>query len=1020
MPSVPTWILEGTDLDFVRDRRPRNVRELLSKGQPWTDLFLQWYTVVGKASLADRQTWAEVVVSHRKSGSSTKALEQVPKALTDRWQRYMAEPQGDFFLACDNIRLWLEAERIAAKKALTSSRAKTARWPWPLGHYVSDKEVKAQQRQNMVEAITRKRFQEWETQVQAQKSLVAYVEARCQAYTRTVKPLFPPLYKFFAEKGVPDAARQHLEDARYGVIQAEAGLRKACMDMRNPPEGHTLEQAKANLVQAWGAYTIACTAVGTATRRACEEVVSWAAKDTAKKIKDHFASAHPRVATAQLAIKFSVTLLTAVVTALGAGPGAAAAAAAMWAALEAIEQLTVKLVSEAEADDIEVQHRYLGKAFKAPGSDKTAERVGDADRVIGLASGPAPAALKLAAAMGAGDAANQAAAFAAQIGRWAGMLVTLEELVNRQVLEDADNGKALLALLKKAHEILGNPDSSCEVVVSVEEFNAEKGTAEVILDGVRGTLSEGGRFTPNNDDEAFEAVLRSWARGSKDPNPGFKGGGAANPHLNLTLRDGTKIASWENLAAQILTHKHGVRKPKKSELMGFECTAYASVEGADSFSTLSTCLSLWRVKFFISYEGTISFEESDKREWELQWMVMRPASQPEIRVEARSVADIKSLRLLRQKDPALECLTQIQTLIASAEPKFIVKDGRVKASNEEDLDMELEDLIQWPEHLKSWEEMARGARAADPEKEVSAAMRPLFEKWAGSEGKKSFQRYLVVRGIHDYAERWAVIKEFRDSVTDEQELCRFAGFLEADDKLRRSYVEAEEYFGELKERLGRGVPVDSDKIPDAMWPLYEEWVRSEGWEQPLQHYKLVRGIHDDAERWVAIDKIMNSVTDEQERSRFTHLIEGDDALRRSYVEAEEYFGELKERLGRGVPVELVKIKRAMWPLYEEWVRSEGWEQPLQHYELVKRIRDDAERWVAIDKIMNSVTDEQERSRFTHLIEGDDALRRSYVEAEEYFGELKERLGRGVPVDSDKIPDAMWPLYEEWVRSEGWE
>ncbi|MFJ7209276.1 hypothetical protein ACIQWR_37800 [Streptomyces sp. NPDC098789] len=88
-----------------------------------------------------------------------------------------------------------------------------------------------------------------------------------------------------------------------------------------------------------------------------------------------FASVHPKVASAQLTVNLAVTLLTALIQALGmtalvvnplVTAAAMAAASGLTVTLSLIENITVAKIAEADARDPDTVRAHVGRAYRTP------------------------------------------------------------------------------------------------------------------------------------------------------------------------------------------------------------------------------------------------------------------------------------------------------------------------------------------------------------------------------------------------------------------------------------------------------------------------------------------------------------------------------------------------------------------------------------------------------------------------------------------------------------------------------
>ncbi|MFF0219082.1 hypothetical protein [Streptomyces vinaceus] len=678
MPVQP-WVPDGTDLAFVSDRRPRDARDLLKKGRPWTDLFVAWYRYTDQTGWADAALWTKLVKSHAQTGSLQKSL-RVVKDAAPRMNAWNGLVGRGFFNACGDLRLWLEAEHERARRDLEKEEGPVS-W-WHSG--AREKAVRQRMRTNMAGAVAEKRLEQLKKKVRAdsaeQKLALRLVEMEkvMVGCTRTLKPRFAELCRHFAqvvktqEPQVPDELvrlRQRLGEAHGQLVSAEAYLRDICRYLREDLRGQVQpdvagqpkaaagevravtwrpEKPEEELLKAWEQYTRAYAELPVAMRANCEGIVRWAAADTAKKIKENFGTVHPHVEAAQLFIHFSVVVLgTALdvlaLAAVAVGPQATAAIAtaryALQAGLEGIEALTVDRIAAADARDRDVVLEHAARTYVETETAEVAERFA---AVVNAVHQPIAPALEW---MAEADAANgqglvKGVPVVGQLWRLGGLLVRLEKVANPRQLKDdidADERKALLEALQ--HAFADRIASQEPVEVEVLKVT-DAGEAELKVNGTPGVLANG-RFHAADRAAAFEETLRQWPRRGRardndfDPDNisvlgGFVVDGRDFERVRFVLQvDGGPVTS-KNLASAVRSEGEGG--------LGFLCRGYAS-------STLGmgpeVVTSRWHIAFRLGYEGEVV--SLDPASTELDWLLLRAPGDTASAIAVYTKADVAKL-----------------------------------------------------------------------------------------------------------------------------------------------------------------------------------------------------------------------------------------------------------------------------------------------------------------------------------------------------------------------------------------
>lgn len=656
---IQVWVGEWDDLDFIQGRRPRNLRELLERGDPWTTLFQRWgdahLTAEGDGSLmASDGPWPRLLSAYRMTGSMRRTLgtARVREGEVKLLNVLVAQK---FFNACGELRGWLEHEKEQARLHI---EAELGSVPW----YRSGeraKLVKQKQLARVNKAVSTANGKE-----QLDGKDLAYVEGVLAGFTRSVKPRLAELYGHYAPPSAGtgpsaapagprpsadlDGARQALAEAHSLLLSAEAKLRDACQYKRNPSDGILIvpprkvfdvkgfdrapeyakgksRNADAALISAWVEYTEACAALARAVHDACADFVSWAAADTSAKVQENFATVNPKVAAAQLVIRFSVFVLAATIDCLAVttAPVTPQVAAAVMAGtticqtlLDALQKLATSGISRAVGSDPDVMREHVGRVYH-PAPNGLAGAAGEASWSINTFYQPIAPALKWAAETGASSSGLVAATpVVGHLWRLGGMTVQLEQLLNARVLEDAGHRDALLRTLEAA--LGGLSETSSVVEVTVHAFDPDGATADVTVNGERGTLWQG-RFQPEDRSGIYEESLDRWAmpanqgmseddiearrmqkcdRGGIDGHMSLRAGDhqgyfREREDARFTLLNEDEPATPQTVAQAIKTHA------EDDSAGGFVCTASASLLGLPP----GVGADRWDLEFVLGYDG---------------------------------------------------------------------------------------------------------------------------------------------------------------------------------------------------------------------------------------------------------------------------------------------------------------------------------------------------------------------------------------------------------------------------------
>ncbi|MFF4369419.1 hypothetical protein [Streptomyces sp. NPDC001594] len=798
------WVSEGTDLEFVLDRRPRDVRDLLKKGKPWTDLFWRWYTQTHRNETEDLHLWFKLVRSHEETGSLQKTLAAVPEAARrmGRWKRLIAV---DFFGACHEVRMWMEVERKQARQELERERG-TVAW-YQRG--VSDADVRKRLRTNLGKAVAKARSEEWEQACHGAPGLtgrtVAQMEAVLTAFTRTVKPQFMALYQHYgtrAESG-PGTARQYLADAHSRVAGAEAWLREAGQRVRDP-ESVTRAQgdrttAEENLIAAWVDYTRACEEMGTALLDASQAVVDWAVEDTVKKIQANFGTVHPEIAWAQLGIRSAVTVLNALLqcfalASVGAPPLAGAAltvSAGLTVALKYIEELTVYKIAQVDAESPAMVRRHLGADYRQSSGAKTVAAVASRSKdIVGDVGTVLTSGLRWASK--ATDSPAGAAALAVPgvgtLGQFGKIGEQATELLTPGELTHGYDRTALLAMLDRAQDHLNAPGAA-EPQVQVHEFDPATGQAKITVNGVYGIL-ENGRFRPADDGrESLEAVLHNWARSTKDINPRLDVDeidlDGLGPVTSFVIQHDGQAATPATVASAITWHEE---EPGR----GFKCRAHAMALPCFPAERAA----VWEITFFVTYEGKAKFLRD--AEPQIQWLGLTARSDPGTKVFVHTRDEVRALAYIQEKDPALDSLRMVRSLRRL--PGHFILDGETLRDADGTTVMELALLYQLCDGLEAAQRLLEELEWGQPPDIEQVTLPGQLTTFLLGDWYKPLEYYRRLRAIENEIDRWLTFEGFcertRSSPLDH---VRFLRFVQADDALSTHLERIGRLYAELLE-----------------------------------------------------------------------------------------------------------------------------------------------------------------------------------------------------------------------------
>lgn len=625
MPA-PTWLRPGLDLDFVHGERPRGLRDLMDKRGPWVELYVQWY----EFHIDDRAELEHVLLMVR-TFARTGVLKDAIAAIAEPADRaciraWDARIGRNFRDACGDVRAWLTAEDAEARRQLEREGATGSGTLF--GRGVPAGAVKERRRANTAREIRRAQAERDSRDPDELQRNLFHIEAHLAAYTWAVKPRSKQLYGLYSQKvwGGDTSVVDRFAAAYGGLNTAEAEVRRVAEDLRrtlaeaasewaraiesgeadmaatDPPAEVVVVQAE--VIRAWTEYLTACTVFAEALSAVSAQIVAWARKDTADKIRGNFASAHPNVAGAQLLVNLAVTALSALIQALGTLASAVpavtavtvAASSALTAALDLIERLVASLIADADARDPGTVRRHIGREYQVSPSGEGPARVAEeADRaanVVGQAVGPALSWVAERTGSPSGMAA-QAVPVAGMLWRFGAMVVRFEELVNRRILQDTGERKALEELLEQAYAHL----ASVAPVLDVQVIDARpvEGWAKVKVNGKRGEL-RGGRFSPSDRSGSLEAALRNWMKADPQTHVALPATGRPVRRYVLQHADGSLVAP-DAVASAVIAYRE---KPR-----GFVCEAYASGFGVGRDAGRDR----WHVTFSLTADGVAQVVE---------------------------------------------------------------------------------------------------------------------------------------------------------------------------------------------------------------------------------------------------------------------------------------------------------------------------------------------------------------------------------------------------------------------------
>ncbi|MFF0219085.1 hypothetical protein [Streptomyces vinaceus] len=771
MPDL-TWIAEGTDLGFVRERRPESVVELLARSEAWAELFSRWYAREKKANPDDVRQWLSLVKSVIRDGKGVQEAADALDITEDRLSGWSLQITMPFSEACGEIRTLLEEQEAAVRKALAVELEKARIQGTSTQTVVTEDEVAERLSRNVGVAIAKSRSRKWEAEAWQDESqemsrvTPTRMEAVLQAYTRTVKPKFMELYQTYrmpATKDLPDI--QQLEAAHSQLLSAEASLREACHNMRTlltarrgreqarraaEPKG--LASAEELLLTAWVEYTQACTDLAKAIYQASEGLIKWAIEEAEKKIQANFSTVHADLAKVLTGARIAVTVLSSVLQcmSIGTGPVGLAAAASVTACVDGLELLIVRAVSYSDARRSDKAMELAGTVFKASSSDQETLSALDKANELLAAGGGVPAPLLKAEAAETGSVAvGEAVPFATQITRMGKLAKDAYKAFNPAERTDTPERAAYVAALKKAQATLDA--STDEATVDAFRFDRTTGTATVTIDGVRGTL-QNGRFSPEGVDAGFADALQRLANrtGGREAllELAFKSFTFCGSRISTFLlrgHDGRQVA-WSDAASAVISHIEKPLKISGEDRKGFQCSAYAS--GLGLAKDKEDC---WKVDFFLSHDGHLKYIRS-----EFQWMRVGDPNTA-VGITATDEEHVKHLQAII---PHRANMGHLPKVMGSGETEYRLEDGWLVG--EDDLSIPADKVVETLGHLPLVldlrENLERGTYV-----EVLWDLLPQTVAGFIADWREPLRQFLAVCGSPEAVDGWKIFHELMEA-----------------------------------------------------------------------------------------------------------------------------------------------------------------------------------------------------------------------------------------------------------------
>lgn len=375
--SAPTWVTEGTDLEFVkRGACPGSVSSLLDAGEAWINLFGNWYEREQKASPDEMATWSKIVGTHSGTTDLDGAQREMNLTAEDmrRWDLLIGI---EFDGACGMLREWL-TDHDGTRRDEPEGDPQTVRDPGETGA-VEGQGQGLGQSQGLGLALgtrrpraNRRRLATAEDPSNRGERVVvvapgfrsdlseptpARMEAITTAFAHEVDPLLKELYERHQTRRVVDLPGvRRLEEAHSLLLTLEAELREACHRLMQPlPQRRQRRDAQQQVLASWVSYTQACTRLAAAMVEAAEALVALAADGGAQKPGAGSDAPTPQTQTQTQAepesepdpeaVELTVAALTALLQclSLATGPAAIAAIATVSTSVGAAERLTDRI-----------------------------------------------------------------------------------------------------------------------------------------------------------------------------------------------------------------------------------------------------------------------------------------------------------------------------------------------------------------------------------------------------------------------------------------------------------------------------------------------------------------------------------------------------------------------------------------------------------------------------------------------------------------------------------------------------
>ncbi|MEV6683442.1 hypothetical protein AB0N09_42335 [Streptomyces erythrochromogenes] len=688
-----TWIVEGTDLSFVDQKRPDKLEKLLRttrKNNDWTGLFARWHASVNDPGPDEMAHWKNLVDCYEASerfrwSSIFNEAQEKAKVHADLIAKWDGLIRTQFQEACDEICKLLEKAKIASQET-----AKKAREGSP-GRHTPVKPTQEMINHQADMDIARLRSTEWEragngpaTQEMTLRS-PARMEAALIAFNRMVKPKFADLYTHYCRDELKGSgAVERLDSAHEELCGAETLLHDACLKLRNlltdPKTKSVLPHDQVNQVSlkkadeealaAWVEYSKACTDLGKSMFEANADFVVWASQDTEQKLRENYGTAHPKTKIVLDGLGLSVTVLTAMAQCLGlaSGPAVLTVTAALRLMVKQTKELAINSYAHNQSLDMKVILEHLGRKYpEDPTHEKAtavAERISSVTAQVAEITTPAmylvgdPAGVNVPAGNVLAGASEQLAHFGEHVGEIA---VDLQQLLHPDLLTDTADREELLAALKLAGKNLASATPTG--TVDVLDFDSRTGIARVAVNGEEGTLRDG-RFVPDNRRGTMEECMRNWARSFRGVTPGLRTRSgftfAGKPLKTLVLQkpDGTAAHDSSDIHSTVHTFK-------ELDHERFHCWANAS-----SGMSTKKGKDFWEVEFTVNPEGEVEFVSAN-----FQWYLRYEEQAPHIGIFAYTEKDVATLRDVcgeamvvfdddgNAKDGALSFLPSLQSLM---------------------------------------------------------------------------------------------------------------------------------------------------------------------------------------------------------------------------------------------------------------------------------------------------------------------------------------------------------------------